>query len=91
MDHPDTTTDRSEVVLDHDDEQASGLVGGRVGPWRVVERKRRQNQRGWLYRVVHHRSKEERHLRGYQLVRLAREANASGLLVLFARPWRDDA
>lgn len=73
-----------------DDTIAHGLVGAFIGNLRVLERKKTEAGR-WVYLAVDGRNGEVKAMRGYELVRAAREARQNGLpLILRARPWRDE-
>src|SRR5262245_48152946 len=83
----DLYVEAAEAVIAADDTIAHGLVGAIVGDLRVVARER--PGRRWLYVVVD-RTGKERRLRGYEVVRAAREAQVNGLPVVCpTNPWRD--
>ncbi|WGX94524.1 hypothetical protein [Nocardioides sp. L-11A] len=69
---------------------AHGLVGASIGHWRVLDRKKSDAGR-WIYVAVNGRTGQERALRGYELVRLARQAECDGLPVYVpGNPWRPE-
>jgi len=67
------------------------LTGARIGPYRVgnafVPASGRRH-----YLVTHAATGQRRAMRGYEIVRLARECGAEGLLVVMpGEPWADEA
>jgi hypothetical protein len=80
-----------EKAIGEYDVIAHGLVEACIGHWRVHERKRTDAGR-WIYLAVNGRTGQERALRGYELVRLARQAERDGLPVYMpGNPWRPEA
>ena len=73
-----------------DESIAHGLVGAEIGTWLITARVR-PGQR-WAYLATDRRSGQVKAYRGYELVRLAREAALNGLPVAMpGSPWRDEA
>lgn len=78
-----------ERAMQNDDHEANGLVGGFIGPYRVLRREKPGKR--WLYVIRDGRTGEEKRLQGYQLVRLIRECVNNGLPVIrLTQPWRNE-
>lgn len=80
--------DLHEQFIERDDSRVQGLVGAVIGNLYVMERVKPGKR--WLYRCHDSTNHEIRALRGYELVRLAKEASRHGLSVIMPRtPWID--
>lgn len=85
---PDPLVAAQEAVLAADDEVAYGMVGASIGALLVTGRVKPGKR--WLY-TVQPCDGSVKHLRGYALVRLAREAVRNGKTVVMPRePWRTE-
>jgi hypothetical protein len=71
------------------DAEAATMVGGVVGRFVIADRVKPGKR--WLYVLRDLDRDEIRHLRGEEVVRLARTARLSGLAVVMpCTPWRDE-
>lgn len=81
-----------EMAMQEDDGAALSLVGAVVGRWYIKGRRRNQERRYWLYELHDTKSGLSKHLAGYKVVRLIREARLNGAPVIMPNtPWRDAA
>jgi hypothetical protein len=78
-----------EGAMDAYDEQARGLVGAQIGNWLVKARAKPAKR--WVYVAFNRKTGQTKGLRGFEVVRLARQARSTGLPVVMPRePWRDE-
>jgi hypothetical protein len=75
------------MARERDDNDALTLVGAVIGPHRVTGRF--HTGKRWQYAVENVKTGRTGAMRGYELVRLCREAEVNGLtIVMPTSPWR---
>lgn len=84
-------TDNLTLALERTEESANALaltlVGGMVGDWIITDREKPGKR--WFYVLAHTLNGDIKRLRGYEVVRLARQATIDGVAVVMPRePWR---
>lgn len=79
----------ADQALASDENGARSLVGATIGNLQVTDRVKPGAR--WQYAVLDARDGRTRFVRGYELVRAARNAVANGLPVVMPNePWRDE-
>jgi hypothetical protein len=85
----DRESEAATAALERDESIAHGLVGAQIGAHIVTGREKPGHR--WLYLLLDTSTGKVRRLRGFEVIRLARQARESGLNVTgLTIPWRDE-